>query len=102
LPSIATKDIDSLIKEKFAPNKISEELELYASIIDLNKTTPEILEQNRHGMTDDELKKLVLPNIFLSLEVKWKREVEMIHIMQYSAYEQKGVCGSLKDVVAIN
>jgi hypothetical protein len=102
LPSIATKDIDSLIKEKFAPNKISDEIELYASVIDLNKTTPEILEQNRHGMTDDELKKLVLLNIFLSLEVKWKREVEMIHIMQYSAYEQKGVCGNLKDVKAIN
>ncbi len=102
LPSIATKDIDSLIKEKFAPNKISDELKLYASVIDLNKTTREILEQNRQGKTDDELKKLVLLNIFILLEVKWQREVEMIHIMQYSAYEQKGVCGSVKDVVAIN
>jgi hypothetical protein len=84
LPAISFKPIPADVKEKYSLEKIIEAHELYASVIDLNKTTPELLEECKANFnkTDDELKKSALLNIFLSMEVKWKKEIDVIQIKQ--------------------
>ena len=102
LPFFTTKEIDSLIRDKYKASRISDKLKLYASVIDLNNMSSEIIDKHRYNMTDDELRKHVLLNVIVSFEIKWRKKNEMIQIVQYSGYKQQGICDSIKDVDPIN
>jgi hypothetical protein len=99
LPTISFKPILDDIKEKYSLEKIAEAHELYASVIDLNKTTPELLEEckTEFDKTENELKKSALLNIFLSMEIKWKEGLEMIQIKQHTARET-GQANTLEEI----
>lgn len=89
LPHISFQPVPDDIKEKYSLEKIAETHELYASVIDLNKAAPELLEEckTEFNKTEDELKKSALLNIFLNMEIKWKQELEILQIKQYTGRE---------------
>jgi len=102
LPNITTKPIEKEIIEKYILNKISDKINLYSSVIDLKKTTIEVFNENKQGKTDDELKKSVLLSVIISTEIKWKKNIEVIQLRQYSEFFQEGVPNNLDEVKQID
>lgn len=102
LPNITTKPIDNDTITKYTLKKISDTLNLYSSVIDLNSTTEEIFNENKQDKSDDELKKSVLLSIILSTEFKWKKNIEVVQLRQYSEFFQEGVPNKLDEVKKIN
>jgi len=98
LPSISTKPIAEEIIVKYNLKKISETINLYASVIDLNHTTLEVYNENKQNKTDDEIRKSVLLSIIISSEFKWKKNIEVIQLSKYSEFFQKGIPNKLDDV----
>jgi len=78
--------------------KISDRINLYASVIDLNNTSKEVFEENIQDKTNDELRKSVLLSIIISTEFKWKKEIEVIQLRQYSEYSQNGIVNNWDDI----
>ena len=98
LPNISTIPIAEEIITKYSLEKISANINLYASVIDLNETSEEIFNENRHGISDEEVRKSVLLSIVLSTEFKWSKNIEVIQLRQHSDFDQKGVANRLDDV----
>lgn len=98
LPSISTRPISAEIISKYSLKKISDKIELYAKVIDLNDTTEEVYNENKQDKSDDEMRKSVLMNIIISTEFKWKKSIELIQLRQYSEFFQKGIVNKLDDV----
>lgn len=84
LPGITTKPIPEEIITKYELDKISDSIDLYASVIDLN--------------TADELKKSVLLNIIIHTEFTWKKNIEIVQLKQYWEYNQNGIVNKLEDI----
>lgn len=97
-PNISTKQISKEIIEKYSLNKISSKIELYASVIDLNNSTKEVYNESKRDKSDDDMKKSVLLNIIISTEFKWKKNIEVIQLRQYSEFIQEGIVNKLDDV----
>jgi hypothetical protein len=98
LPNISTRPIDADIIAKYSLDKISEVINLYSSVIDLNNTTEEVYNENKQNKSDDEVRKSVLLSIIISTEFKWKKKVEVIQLRQYSEFFQKGIANKLDDI----
>jgi hypothetical protein len=98
LPNISTRPIDADIIAKYSLKKISESINLHSSIIDLNNTSEVVFNENKNDKSDDELRKSVLISIILSTEFKWKKNIEVVQLRQYSEYFQKGIAHKLEDV----
>lgn len=101
LPNITTQEIDYDIIKKYSLNKISETINLYSSIIDLNDTSKEIFDEHKFNKTDDELRKSVLVNILLTTEFKWKKNIEVIQLKVYSEFFQMGIKNKLEEIISI-
>ncbi|MDR3235126.1 MAG: hypothetical protein LBT48_00150 [Prevotellaceae bacterium] len=98
LPKITTLPPDNQ-KRKYSLEKISEDFELYASVIDLNEAKGTILEDARkQGKTDDEIKKSALLNIFIDMEIKWKNGIEIIQIQQHTGKSKPDVLDDVKPI----
>ena len=102
LPNISTRPIDADLIAKYTLKKISDTINLYSSVIDLNNTSDEIFNENKHDKSEEELRKSVLLNIIISTEFKWKKEIEVIQLNQHSEYLQKGIANKLDDVKSID
>lgn len=102
LPSISTKPINETIITKYSLKKISESLNLFSSVIDMNNTSDDIFIEHKEYKSDDELRKSVLLSIFISTELKWKKDIKVIEIRQFSEYRQKGIANKLDDVKPID
>ena len=50
----------------------------------------------------EELKKSVLLSLIISAEIKWKKEIEIIQLEEYSEYSQNGIVAKLEDVHPID
>ncbi len=98
IPNIQTSELDEELIKEYSLKKISDECHIYASVLDLNKVDENIIKVNSDGKSADEIKKSVLYSIMFSLEVKWNKKVELIHILEYSEYGEKGLPNSLDDV----
>lgn len=99
LPCFLTMDIAPDIIEKYGLRKISETINLYASVIDLNSTSEVIFNENKQqDRTDDEIRKSVLLNIIISVEIKWKRRMEVIQLSQHSKFRSKRTANKIDDV----
>jgi hypothetical protein len=98
LPNITTKPIAEDIIAKYTLKKISDAINLYASVIDLNHTTVEVYNENKQDKTDDEVRKSVLLSIIISTEFKWKKNIEVIQLRQHSEFFQKGIANKLDDI----
>lgn len=101
LPKIATKLISEDMIAKYSLNKISEILNLYCSVIDLNNTTEEIFIENKHDKEEAEIRESVLLSIIISTEILWKKNIEVIHIIQHSEYRQMGLPNSPNDIIPL-
>ena len=102
LPNITTKPIGEDIIAKYALKKISDTINLHLSVIDLNNTSDEVYNENKQDKSDEELKKSVLMSIIISTEFKWKKNINVIQLKQYSEYLQKGIVNKLDDVKSID
>lgn len=102
LPNISTQPIGEDIIAKYTLKKISDTINLYSSVIDLNNTSDEIFTENQQEKSGDELRKSVLLSIIISTEFKWKKNIEIIQLNQYSDYLQKGIANKLDDVKPID
>jgi hypothetical protein len=102
LPNITTKQIDEDTIAKYSLNKISDTINLYSSVIDMNIATKEIFNENKEHKSDDELKKSVLLSIIILTEFKWKKNIEVVELRQYSDYFQKGIANKLDEVKPMN
>jgi len=98
LPFISTKPISDEIIEKYSLKKISDKINLFSSIIDLNDTSEEIYNENKEGKEDDEIKKSVLMSIIISVELLWKKNIDVIQLIEFSEYRQKGLPNELKEI----
>lgn len=98
LPWISTIPISDELIKKYSSEKISEEFNIYASVIDLNTATDEIRTENSKNIEEEELKKSVLLSILMSTEIKWKKGIDLIRINEYSEYKKKGILSSLNDL----
>ena len=98
LPVISTKSVSEDIIQKYSLKKISDDLNLYTSVVDLNKTTDEIFqENNKDGKEENELKKSLLLSVVISTEILWKKNINVINIIQYSQYENNGLPNTLDE-----
>ncbi|WP_194778152.1 hypothetical protein [Pararhodonellum marinum] len=102
LPNISTRPIDEDVIAKYTLKKISDKINLYSSVIDLNNTSGEVLNENKQDMSDEELRKSVLLSIIISTEIKWKKEIKVIQLNQHSEYLQQGITNKLDDVKPID
>ncbi len=101
LPNISTKEIDEKEIKEYSLKKISDDFNLYASIIDLNKASKEILNKHRDDKTEDEARKYVLMTISILIEVKWKKNINLVCLKEYSMYRQDGLPNDIEEVKAI-
>lgn len=101
LPSITTNELAQEIIDKYTLVLVSERNKIYASVIDLNLSSQEILNENIQEKTLDELKKSVLMTIAFNLQIRWKRGVEVIRLMEYSQYQENGRPNTLEDIKGI-
>ena len=98
LPKLSTKEILEDIVRKYSLEKISEKYELLSSVIDMNATTDEVFNTDRGDKSDAELRKSVLLNIYITLEIMWKKNAKVIQLVEYSEFRQNGLLNSLSDV----
>lgn len=98
LPNISTNVIDENVIEKYSLDRISDDIELYASVIDMNETTAEIFDEYSHGISEGDARKSALLTVMLSAEFKWKKNVEIIQLIQYWEYSQRGIVNKLGDI----
>lgn len=98
LPNISSRPIAEDVIARYALKKISDSLNLYSSVIDLNSTSEEVFNENKQDKSDTDLKKSVLLSIIVSIEFKWKKNIEVIQLRQYSEFFQKGLANKLDDV----
>lgn len=98
LPFISTKQISDEIIQKYSLERISEKLNLFSSIIDLNRTSKEIYDECKQGRGDEEIKKSVLMSIIISVEFLWKKKIEVIQLNEFSEYKPKGLLNELNEI----
>lgn len=98
LPNISIRPIDADIIEKYTLKKISNTINLYSSVIDLNNTSEEVYNEEKHDKSDDDLRRSVLLCIIISVEFKWKKNIEVIQLQQHSDFFQRGIANKLDDV----
>jgi hypothetical protein len=98
LPLISSIAIEKEQIDKYSLDKISDSINLYTSILDLNETSEEIFNENKDGKEDDEIRKSVLVSIIISIEIKWKKNVNVINLIEYSKYRQEGLPNNLNEI----
>jgi len=102
LPIISTKPIAEDTREKYSLEKISKYYELYSSVIDLNNATEEIFNESKHGKKEDEVRKSVLLSIIVLIEIVWKKNIQIVQIIEHSEYRQMGLPNNLNEIGQIN
>lgn len=100
LPFIKYNDIYDEDKRKYNADKIDDKINLYASIIDLNKNE-DIRKENEQANSGKDLRKYVLAYINFPVEIRWKNDVNLIQIILQSPYEQKGLPNKVEDIEPI-
>ncbi len=98
LPNISSRPIAEDVIARYVLKKISDSLNLYSSVIDLNSISEEVFNENKQDKSDTDLRKSVLMSIIVSAEFKWKKNIEVIQLRQYSEFFQKGLANKLDDI----
>jgi hypothetical protein len=101
LPFLSSNPVDEDLITEYSLERISDNYNFYASVIDLNLASPEFRNEHSSGKTDEELRKSVLLNINFIIEIGWKRNVNLIRIEEFSEYINKGLPNDLNDVSPI-
>ncbi|GAB3566940.1 hypothetical protein GCM10027578_16800 [Spirosoma luteolum] len=102
LPNIIFREIKEETITIYTLRKISDLLNLYASVIDLRTASQEIRDDNSQNRTKEELDKSVLVNLYQSIEIRFRKNIKLIQLTEYSKYDQEGTSNNLDDVQDIN
>ncbi|WP_016777480.1 hypothetical protein [Anaerophaga thermohalophila] len=100
LPQIYHREINKDEINKFELKEIDKKIELYGSIINLQKNE-EIQKELKTTYPDKELSKSALLSLVLKLEIRWKNEINCVMIKTHSKYTDKGVPDKLEDIKKI-
>ena len=98
LPFISTLPIKESTIPTYSLKKVGDSINLYASVVDFATASKELLTEFKDEKSEDELKKSVLLTISLSLEIKWRKNIQMIQLTEYSEYRQSGLPDTVADV----
>ena len=101
LPNVTSKPIEQALIDKYSLEKISDSMNLYCSVLDMNKVDEEVFKENEQNKSEDEIRKSVLLNIIFSIEYKWKRNIEVIQLKQYSEFRQQGIPNELEEIISL-
>lgn len=101
LPNVTSKPIQDTVIEKYSLEKISDSMNLYYSVLDMNQVSEEIFKENEQNKSEDEIRKSVLLSIIFSIEYKWKRNIKVIQLKQYSEFRQQGIANKLEEIIPI-
>lgn len=97
LPAIRFLRPDPAEVEKYGLVKISQQVELYASVLDANNLTKEVEAEVRNGdfgdFADEQLKTQALEILWLSLEFKWQQQARLVWLQ--APYHQPGKASDL-------
>ena len=99
-PFIIHNQINPEEIDKYKLDQLDKELQLYASIVDLNIENL-ISEEFREAHPDTEFQKYVLAVIAKNTEIRWKKKIELIQLSLHSQYEEKGLPNSLNDIISL-
>lgn len=102
LPNITSKSIEDAVINKYSLEKISDSLNLYTSVLDMHEVSEEVFKENEHNKSEDEIRKSVLLNIIFSIEFKWKRNITVIQLRQYSEFRQQGIANKLEEIISLD
>jgi hypothetical protein len=101
LPNVTSRPIEDTVIEKYSLEKISDSMNLYCSVLDMNQVSEEIFKENEQNKSEDEIRKSVLLSIIFSIEYKWKRNIEVIQLRQYSEFRQQGIANKLEEIIPL-
>lgn len=101
LPNVTSKPIEDGVIEKYSLEKISDSMNLYCAVLDMNQVNEEIFKENEQNKSEDEIRKSVLLSIIFSIEYKWKRNIEVIQLRQNSEFRQQGIANKLKEIIPL-
>jgi hypothetical protein len=101
LPNVTSRPIEDTVIEKYSLEKISDSMNLYCSVLDMNQVSEEIFKENEQNKSEDEIRKSVLLSIIFSVEYKWKRNIEVIQLRQYSEFRQQGIANKLEEIIPL-
>lgn len=101
LPAMRFSQPDPAELEKYSLVKISQQVELYASVLDTNNLATEVTTEVQNGdfgdFADDQLTAQALEILWLSLEFKWQQQAKLVWLQ--APYHQ---AGKTSDLAAIN
>ena len=100
LPNIIYRELEKEQIDKYTLTKIDSSINLYFSIVDLNKNE-ELRNELSSSHPDKDLFKSVLLNISLLTEIRWKKNIKSIMIQINSPYSERGTPNSIKDIKKI-
>lgn len=101
LPSIVYNSVNSSIISKFKMERIDAEKNIYANIIDLNKSEYKSLRDEIAQKNKDDLAKFVLVCIGINIEVRYKQDAKCIQLKIFNQFDDRGSINSLSDVQSI-
>ncbi|MEJ6981583.1 tripartite tricarboxylate transporter TctB family protein [Pedobacter sp. P351] len=97
LPAIICKRLENDQINKYSLEEIDENNHIYVSVIDLNVDAAIRQEVEAEG-SHTQLNKSVLMYIGNNIEIRWKKNVNMVAFAQYSEFSNRGVPNDLSDV----
>jgi hypothetical protein len=68
----------------------------------MNNTSDEVFNEHKEHKSDEELRKSVLLSIIISTELKWKKDIKLIELKQFSEFRQNGIASKLDEVKPID
>ena len=97
MPFFAPGKIENEYIKEYALEDISDCKNIYASIMDLNDNQ-EMRNKLEPYNPNRDLRKDILINIFLNMEMRWRKNVKMVALQIYSEYTESSFPTQLSDI----
>lgn len=97
LPTLVFGDVEKKDIDKYALQLLDDRYKIWGTVIDLN-TAQQIKEEINNENPGHDLKKSVLLYLAMQLEIRWKKQIKVVALIEYSEYRNNGLPNSLKDV----
>lgn len=101
LPEVIMKDIKEEDISKLSLEKISEKYKIYSSIIDFNNMDQGLIKQYGSGHDSERIKSKVLIHLSFNYIIKWKNNITLIQIYQYSSIHNNSLTNKLEDIESV-
>jgi hypothetical protein len=98
LPYLHIGDTNPVKIEKYKLNELDKETKLWGKVIDLYRE-PDIREEIAPNNPDKDLKKFVLTYLGINTEFRLKLGIEIVHIVLFSDYKQKGLPNMVNEIL---